>query len=453
MTNVDATSGTIAPADATRALARDVFDFGYPIVLMDATMRQVTAVPNATAVTGRAPVNQFAHFRSYPSADAKDVVRFNFDTLYSFAWIDLSRGPMILSVPDTGGRFYLVPTLDMWTDVFCSLGSRTTGTRAGHFAYVPPGWQGELPSGVTRIESPTSTIWMMGRTQTNGPADYANVHKVQDGLALTPLAQWGKTYSPPATAAVDATVDTTTPPQEQVGRMTGVELFTRLAELMKRFPPHYNDYPIVFRMRVLGFEPGKSWNASGLDPTTVEAINSGAKDALDILVNTKSIGRHVNGWSIMTEGAGTYGTAYHQRAIVAYGGLGANLPEDAVYPVTFVDADGRLLDGANKYVLHFDKGQLPPANAFWSLTMYDGKGFQVPNPLNRFAIGDRDTLTFNPDGSLDLLIQAESPGKDKESNWLPSPPSGMMAPTMRIYSPRAEMLDGSWAPSAITRAS
>jgi hypothetical protein len=179
-------SAQTASADQLRGIARDAYQYAFPIVLMDATMRQTTAVPNATAVKGRAPINQFAYFREYPAADAKDVVRFNFDTLYSFAWADLSKGPLVLSVPDTGGRFYLVPALDMWTDIFASVGSRTTGTKVGHFAYVPPGWKGKLPAGVQRIDTPTSMIWIMGRVQTNGPSDYANVHKIQDGLKLTP---------------------------------------------------------------------------------------------------------------------------------------------------------------------------------------------------------------------------------------------------------------------------
>jgi hypothetical protein len=444
---------TATAVDTATALARDVYFFGYPIVLMDLTMRQVTAVPDATAITGRAPINQFAHFRAYPGADAKDIVRFNFDTLYSFAWIDLEQGPVILTVPDSGGRYYLVPALDMWTDVFSSLGSRTTGTKAGHFGFVPPGWRGELPAGVTRVEAPTSMIWMLGRTQTNGPADYANVHQVQDGLKLTPLAQWGKPYAPPATSPVDSSVDIRTPPQEQVGRMTGVEMFTRLATLMKKYPPHYNDYPMVFRMKALGLEPGKDWDVAKLDRSSIDAINAAAKQALEVLAGTKTMGRQVNGWNVLTENIGTYGTSYRQRALVAYGGLGANLPDDAVYPMTFVDGDGELLDGANKYILHFDRAELPPANAFWSLTMYDGMGFQVANRLDRFAIGDRDELRFNADGSLDLYIQAESPGAERASNWLPAPRSGVMAPTLRLYSPRPEVLDGTWAPPPIRRVS
>lgn len=438
--------------DQLKALASDVYQFAYPAVLMESTMKQSTAVPNATAVHGRAPINQFAYFRTYPAADARDVVRFNFDTLYSFAWVDLSKGPMILSVPDTGGRFYLVPTLDMWTDIFSSLGSRTTGTKAGNFAYVAPGWNGTLPDGVVRINAPTSMIWVMGRIQTNGPSDYDNVHKIQDGLDLTPLDQWGKNHEPPATSTVDPSVDTKTPPLVQVGEMSGVEVFKRLAELMKTYPPHPNDYPIIFRMREIGLEPGKSWDASTLDKETIDTINAGAKEGLqDMVTGIKSTGTHLNGWNIAVDNMGTYGTSYRQRAIVALAGLGANLPADAIYPAAFIDSEGKPLDGANTYVLHFDKAKLPPANAFWSLTMYDNEGFQVPNPINRFAIGDRDALKFNEDGSLDIFIQAESPGKDKESNWLPSPKTGAMGPTLRIYSPKPEALSGAWVPPPFKR--
>ena len=435
-------------------IAREAYLYAYPIVLMDVTMRQSTAVPTATTMPGRAPINQFAYFRAYPAADAKDVVRFNFDTLYSFAWVDLSKGPMILSVPDTGGRYYLVPSLDMWTDVFASVGSRTTGTAAGHFAYVPPGWQGDLPAGVQRINAPTSMIWVMGRVQTDGPSDYSNVHKIQDGLKLTPLDRWGKDYLPPATSPVDTQVDAKTPPLVQVEKMTGVEFFTRFAELMKKYPPHPNDYPVLFRMRALGLEPGQSWDASKLDAKTTALINDAAKGALsDVGAYLKrgGTGTHVNGWNIATDNMGTYGTSYLQRALVALAGLGANLPADAIYPAAFVDSDGKPLDGANKYVLQFAKGKTPPADAFWSLTMYDNQGFQVPNPINRFAIGGRDKLKYNDDGSLDIYIQAESPGPDKESNWLPGPKSGPLGPTLRLYAPRPEVLDGTWAPPAIKR--
>lgn len=440
--------------DKAFALVRDAYIYGYPLVLMDATQRQATNVPDATAVPMRAPLNQFAHFRSYPGAEDREVVRFNFDTLYSFAWMDLRDGPVILTVPDTQGRYYLVPTLDMWTDVFSSLGSRTTGTGAGHYAYVPPGWTGTLPEGVERIEAPTSLVWLMGRTQTNGPDDYENVHKVQDGLRLTRLADWGKEPVTPVAAAVDPDVDNVTPPLTTVANMDGVAFFQRLGELLAQHPPHAADYPILFRLRQMGLAPGQAWNKGELDEKTQALIDAASKQALaDITANITRGGGALkaNGWNYSTESIGTYGTAYLRRATIALAGLGANLAEDAIYPVAMTDGDGQVLDGANRYVLHFDKDQLPPADAFWSLTMYDAEGFQVPNAINRFAIGDRDSLRFNTDGSLDLYIQAESPGAERESNWLPSPASGPIQPTLRLYSPRSAVTDGSWVPPAIKR--
>jgi hypothetical protein len=400
----------------------------------------------------RAPVNQFAHARAYPKADERDVVRFNFDTLYSLAWVDVAREPMVLSVPDTGGRYYLLEMLDMWSDVFSVVGSRTTGTRAGNFAIVPSGWSGTLPQGVEKIVGPTSTIWILGRTQTNGPADYANVHKVQDGYKLTPLGQWGRDYQPPRGVPTDASVDSKTPPQTQVNRLDGVAMLSQLAALFGKYSPHANDYPMLFRLSALGLEPGKPFDTSKLDPATITAINTAAKDALaELPVAMRRLGKNVNGWNIATENIGTYGTSYQQRAVIALGGLGANLPEDAIYPTAFVDGDGQPLSGANKYLLHFDKGKLPPANAFWSITMYDKDGFQVPNAINRFAIGDRDKLAFNADGSLDIYVQADSPGKDREANWLPAPKDAPFQPTMRIYSPRPEVADGTWAPPGFRR--
>jgi hypothetical protein len=434
------------------AIARDVYLYAYPIVSMDVTMRQATNVPNAGMINMRAPVNQFAHARAFPRADEKDVVRFNFDTLYSLAWLDLAPEPMVLTVPDTGGRYYLLEMLDMWSDVFSVVGSRTTGTKAGNFAIVAPGWSGTLPEGVGKIVAPTPAVWILGRTQTNGPADYGNVHHIQDGYRLTPLSQWGRDYTPPQDVPADPSVDTKTPPQMKVNRMNGVAVLTRLAELFSKYPPHANDYPILFRMRALGLEPGTPFDPGKLDPALAATINAAAKQALDGLAPAmRKMGRLVNGWNILTENVGTYGTSYKRRAAIALGGLGANLPEDAVYPTAFVDGKGTPLSGANKYVLHFDKGKLPPANAFWSITMYDQDGFQVPNPINRFAIGDRGKLAFNADGSLDIYVQAESPGKDKESNWLPAPKNAPFQPTLRIYSPRPEVADGTWAPPLFRR--
>jgi hypothetical protein len=215
---------------------------------------------------------------------------------------------------------------------------------------------------------------------------------------------------------------------------------------MGRHPPHPNDYPILFRLRALGIEPGKPFDASKLDARATAEINRAAKDTLDGLQAAwERTGKVVNGWTLQNDNIGTYGTSYLKRTLVAKGGLGANLPEDAVYPTAAFDSEGKALSGENKYVLRFDKGKLPPADAFWSITMYDMDGFQIPNPISRFAISSHNQLTFNADGSLDIYVQAEAPGKDKESNWLPAPKT-QFQPTMRLYSPQAEVLDGRWAP-------
>lgn len=442
-----------APDKDIYATARAAYLYAYPLLSMELTKRQATNVPNTATIPMRAPLNQFAHARTYPKSDDKDVVRFNFDTLYSLAWLDLSLEPVVLSVPDTNGRYYLLEMLDMWSDVFSVVGARTTGTKAGSYALVAPGWSGNLPDGITKIVAPTPVFWILGRTQTNGPSDYENVHKIQDGYKLTPLSQWGKNYTPPQGQPTNASIDDKTPPKTQVDRMDGITMLTRLAELVSKYPPHGNDYPILFELRrMFGIEPGKPFDASKLGAATVATINKAGKDALeDMPAGLRRIGRIENGWNVLTQNIGTYGTSYEQRALIATGGLGANLPEDALYPTAFTDAAGQPLTGSNKYVLHFDKGQTPPANAFWSITMYDKDGFQVPNPINRFAVSGHEKLTFNPDGSLDIYIQAQSPGPDKEANWLPAPKDAPFQPTMRLYSPRSDVANGIWKPPGLQK--
>jgi hypothetical protein len=318
-------------------------------------------------------------------------------------------------------------------------------------AVVPSGWTGQLPAGVMRIDAPTPYLWIIGRTQTNGPKDYEAVHKVQDGYSITPLSQWGK---PPLPVEVktDPSVDMKTPPADQINNMSPLTYFKYAAELMKMNPPHVTDWSTVARLRRIGIEPGQSYAPERLDPTVQDALTRAATDGFKAMrAKSSTIARVVNGWLMSIDTMGVYGDYYMKRAIVAMVGLGANQPEDAVYPNNVADADGKPVTGDNKYVIHFTKDQLPPVEAFWSVTMYDADGFQVANPINRFAIGDRDALKFNADGSLDLYIQHDSPGVDKESNWLPSPNSGVLGMTMRLYAPKAEVLNGSWAPPAIKR--
>lgn len=432
------------------AIGIEAYQYLYPLIMMDVTRRITTNYAPGTK-PGMGPMNAFNHMRAFPPADFREVVRPNFDTLYSSAWLDLTQEPMIVSAPDTDGRYYLLPILDMWSDVFAVPGKRTSGTGAAHFGIVPSGWTGTLPDGVQRIEAPTPQLWMIGRTQTNGPADYAAVNQVQDGYRITPLSQWGQTIQP-APVAIDPTVDMTTPPLTQVNTLTAAQYFSYGADLMKLHPPHITDWSTIARLGRLGLVPGQSFDLDQATPAVQAGLEQAVVDGLKLMyAKLPTLARIVNGWQMNTDTMGVYGDYYLKRAIVAMVGLGANQPQDAIYPLNVADADGQPMDGSKNYILHFDQATLPPVEAFWSITMYDADGFQVANALNRFAIGDRDALTYNADGSVDLYIQSQSPGADRESNWLPAPAQGLLGLTMRLYAPKAEALDGRWAPPAVKR--
>jgi hypothetical protein len=416
---------------------------------MDVTRKQSTNVEPGKALD-KGPMNRFLNIAEYPAADFKAVVRPNFDTLYSVAWLDLTKEPMIVSVPDTHGRYYLLPMLDMWTDVFASPGWRTTGTRAAHYLVTPPGWSGTVPEGFTQIKAPTTYVWIIGRTKTDGPADYPAVHKIQAGFKITPLFQWGKP-AVPVSVKVDPSVDMKTPPKLQVETMSAGTFFAYAAALLKAQPPHITDEPIVAVMRRIGIEIGKDFDLSKLDPTVQKALSTVPQDALKLMAwKIPTLAKVVNGWSMNTDTMGVYGNYYLKRAIISQIGLGANVPEDAIYPLNLADEAGKPLDGANAYTIHFDKEKLPPVNAFWSITLYDNEGFPVANTLNRYAISSWMPMKSNPDGSLDIYFQHESPGKDKEANWLPVP-KGSFTLTMRLYAPKAAILVGKWDPPPVRK--
>jgi hypothetical protein len=430
-------------------IAVNAYLYFYPLVTMDVTRRQMTNI-ESDKKPGYGPMNEFAHVREYPPADMKVVVRPNFDTLYSIAWLDLVKEPIILSVPDTNGRYYLMPLLDMWTDAFAVPGKRTTGTQAGDYAVVPPGWKGELPKGVQRIDAPTLHVWIIGRTQTNGPDDYAAVHKVQDGFKLTPLSQWGKKPKP-VKVVIDPNIDMKTPPGEQVNQMSAAAYFKYAAEVMKVNPPHITDWSMEAQLKKIGIIPGKSFDYDKLDLAVKQALDKAPSDSQALMKwKLPTLARVVNGWSMNTDTMGVYGDYYLKRAIVTKLGLGANQPADAIFPMNIADADGKPMNGDQNYVLHFSKDELPPVEAFWSITMYNAEGYQAANPINRFAVSSWMPLKYNADGSLDIYIQNDNPGADKEANWLPAP-RGLLGVTMRLYAPKNDALDGRWNPPAVKR--
>jgi hypothetical protein len=288
-------------------------------------------------------------------------------------------------------------------------------------------------------------VWLIGRIYCTGtPEDYAAVHALQDQFKLVPLSAYGKDYAPPE-AKVDSAVDMKTAVRDQVNRMDALAYFTLLARLMKDNPPSAADAPELAKFEKIGLVAGQDFDASKFTPDFVKRIPQVAFDRIMLQFKVGKPVKNINGWMYDTE-TGIYGTNYLNRAFVTAVGLGANRVQDAVYPTSLKDDDGEGYDGANKYVMHFPKDQLPPAEGFWSLTMYDKDYFLVANPINRYSISARQDLKANPDGSTDLYIQHQSPGSDKESNWLPAP-AGKFVLMLRMYWPSEKppsIIDGTW---------
>jgi len=436
--------------------AKDAYIYAYPLITMELTRRVSTNVAEPAGIF--APMGQFAKLRQYPDASFNTVTAPNADTLYTVVWLDVSKEPWVISIPDMKGRYALFPMLDGWTDVFQVPGKRTTGTAAQKYAITGPGWSGTLPAGVTEYKSPTGMVWLLGRIYCTGtPDDYKAVHALQDQMAAVPLSSYGKAYTP-TPGTVDSSIDAKTAVREQVNAMNGASYFKLFAELLKTNPPTADDAPMVAKLAKLGIVPGQDFDASRLEPGVAAGIAKAPKSAQDRIAAwmkeslVAGDSKLVSGWTF-TMKTGLYGTNYLQRALITWFGLGANRPQDAVYPTSEGPELIAKYNGANKYILHFDKGQLPPVDGFWSLTMYNAQYFFVANPINRYSISARNSLKSNADGSTDLYIQADSPGKAKESNWLPAPKDDFVL-MMRLYWPKEKdpsILDGSWKVPGVTK--
>ena len=430
-------------------LGVEAYVYGYPLVTMEYTRRGLTNVEKPDG--SRAPMGQLLLMRKYPAVDDHLVTAPNADTLYTTAFVDVGKEPWVLSLPDANGRYYLFPMLDGWTDVFQVPGKRTTGAGQQTYAITGPGWKGVLPKGVKEYKSPTAIVWLLGRIYCTGtPEDYAAVHKMQDEIKLVPLSAYGKPYTPPP-GKVDPSLDMKTAVRDQVNALSADEYFNLLAKLLVDNPPAAADKPMVQKMAKIGIVPGKPFDSTKLGPVAKEAFSLVPKMANEKIMLWLKEGiiagdmKLENGWLFTTK-TGIYGVNYIQRALVTAIGLGANRPQDALYPMSEGPSILSSFTGEKKYVMHFNKGELPPVNGFWSLTMYDRDYFFVPNPINRQSISARNDLKANSDGSVDLYIQNESPGPEKESNWLPAPKDKFIL-MMRLYWPKEKapsIIDGTW---------
>jgi hypothetical protein len=440
---------SVGAVEAIR-IAVDAYVYGYPLVTFDMARRQQTnvAAPDAE----HAPMGQMIKMRSYPAVDNHCCAAPNADTLYTEVWLDVSKEPWVLGIPDMGKRYYIVPMLDGWSEVIKVASAPTTGGKAQTYAVTGPGWKGALPKGVTQVKSPTGMVWVLGRIYSSGtPEDYAAVHALQDKFTVVPLSAYGKPYTPPP-GVVDPGFDMKTSVRKLVNGLDAKAYFNRLAELMKTNPPTARDAPMAAQVASIGLVPGKDFDASKLGFLDEEAFKLVPKLALLDMGLLLKKEKTTNGWLYFTKGVGNFGTDYRLRGMANLLGPGWNRAQDAVYPLSQKDANGDEYDGEkHNYVIRFAKGEPPPAEAFWSLTMYDADFFFVPNAINRYDLAKRDELIANPDGSIDLYLQPESPGKNKEANWLPAP-KGKFVLVMRIYAPRKtppSILDGSWTPPPV----
>jgi hypothetical protein len=484
---------------AVRA-AVDAYIYGYPLITFDMARRQQTNVEKPDEQ--HAPMNQMINMRTYLPIDNHCCAAPNADTLYTLAWLNVYDEPLIISIPEISNRYYIVPFLDGFSEVIKVISSINDGAKAQTLAITGPGWSGTLPEGVTEVKSSTAIVWLLGRIYSTGTAeDYKAVNDIQDQFEIVPLSAYGKPYTPPS-GKVDPDFDMKTAARALVNSMDIYSYFDYLARLLKTNPPKPEDAEMVEKLVKIGLVPGEDFDPStlrALDNETVESISAvaegelGTKPAVHarphfsqgvgviaeqdfdisklgsldktLIKLAPKIGllkmaiklkraETTNGWLYFTEGVGNWGTNYVLRGMGNLLGPGWNRAEDAVYPLALKDEDGNAYDGSRyNYVMHFEKGGLPPVDGFWSLTMYDTDLFFVPNAIDRYALSQRDTFVTNADGSIDLYLQTESPGNDREANWLPAP-RGEFKLVLRVYGPSKtppSILDGSWTPPAVKR--
>jgi hypothetical protein len=365
------------------------------------------------------------------------VVLPNHDTTYTVERLQLAGGARVLDVPNTRGRYYVIQFLDAYSNTIAYVGRRTTGTKAGSYAIVPPGFKGSLPAGVKRIQSPTNLVWVLGRTLVRDEADMPAVSALMANYRITPLADWtaGRRLNP----LVLGTFPTTPP----VVLPKGAAFFAQLDAILKSDPPPKRDNCAVKEIEQATKAP---------EPVLVAAVRAGKRLIARAERRADRFGAsRYNGWLYPGPYIGAYGRNYLGRAVVATSALGANTRPETVYPMAVDDVNGKPLSGRHRYTFRFPKGKLPPAKAFWSVTVYGKDRYLVDNPIDRYAIGDRTKgLRRGRDGSLTIYVQHTRPRGAKAANWLPAPSGGFRL-ALRIYEPRRSVLDGRWKPPPVVR--
>jgi len=436
------------PAEA-REIARDAYVYGFPLV-DSYRIQHATYVDTANPDYKGAWNVVHSAARVFTPAD-RTVQTPNSDTPYSMLGLDLRTEPIVLTVPATeAGRYYSLQFIDAYTFNFAYAGTRTTGNDGGKFLVTGPGWKGEVPAGLTQIPSETELAFVIYRTQLFGPQDIENVKKIQAGYTAEPLSAFLGAGAPPAAPAVEWMQ-----PLSPEAERTDPRFFEILNFVLRFCPPPDAEKDLRARFAKLGIAPGGAFDAAKLSPDMLQAVKDGMADAwkeLDAITKRMEAGELTSSDFFGTRDylAGRY----DYRMAGAVFGIYGNSKEEAFYPAYRVDASGQPLDGSHRYTLRFAPGQLPPANAFWSVTMYEmPASLLVDNPIDRYVINSPmlPKLRKDADGGITIVVQNASPGKAKEPNWLPAP-KGPFAIAMRIYLPKPEALDGTWKRPELERA-
>ena len=432
------------PAD----IATLAYIWGFPLVTMERQFNFVTS-PNVPPGVGRGPANMKSVescATNLANASFTDATSPNADTSYCYIQFDLTKEPVVIVVPPIDDRYYTFQFLDAYTNVFDYIGTRVTGSSGGTYLLAGPEWNGQVPEGMSKIWSPTNLSWLIARTIVKGPTDMANVVAIQDKYDVKPLSVF---QGNPATQPIEqANVSQEVPigPQPTLIAPTGIKVYDEIGQAMIGNPLNPPDPTLVNQLESLGIGPDMTPSSQAND-TIKAALQTGISEGQK-MIDTKvaNLGSVVNGWLIST--GGIYGNDYLNRAAITQLGIGLNVPQEAFYPATFTDSQGQPLNGANNYTIHFDPGQTPPAYAFWSVTMYNNKSLLVDNPLNRYSINSYTELKNNTDGSIDLYLQNQNLGPDKESNWLPAPADSFNL-VMRLFLPQPQALNGTWQPPGV----
>ena len=425
-------------------IAQDAYVYGFPLVLSEITKRYET---NPLPATGRAPINQIKHISALPDDKYRGYPYPDDSLFFSFAWLDLSKEPFLIEIPETGGKYAVFKVMNGWTDIFVSEVKRGSVAKAVKIAITGPRWEGEIPKDFVECKSKTVMAKFEFKIQSNGKQD-AGAKKIQDSIKLYPLSSYGKRYVAPKGKADDTLPEKE--PLEQVMSMNISEFFNLFNQLLINNPPYPEDAAILDRILDLGVAPGMRFDIAIFEQEVQALIKDVPKWMKDYMSSLESEGAE-NVWKYHF-GTGSYGTNYRLRAKTAYFSFGADLNETEIFITSSKDVDGEKYNGSrNKYILHLDKENIPPVSAYWSLSAYDENGLFIKNVINRFSVGSRNPVKYNKDGSVDIYIQKDNPGKDRQSNWLPAGDRWFTL-MLRCYLPKEEILEGKWKIPAVKKA-